>query len=717
VPESIAMKVSAVLFLCLLTGTTALSPVTRIVELLKGLSETIEKEGKKEEDLYETYVCWGKSVIEQKTASNAAGESRIEELETYIADLDAGRIELTSERTDLEKEIAAHLSDLEEMKANREKENTDFKDAEAEMSQAVSALKSAIDTLGDATKDHKEGVFLAMRSGLKNGVESFQKQQASLRYAVKLGERFLEKADATFLRRILTGDVPKADWKKLNRKATFKMAYKARSFKIQDVLKKMHSTFSANLEEARANEAEAQNKYEELSNAKSDQLGEARAALQKMASENGEKGQSKEESQQEVDDLKKQVENDTRFIKETEEALANKKKEWKARSVARTGELAAISKAINILYNDDARDNFKKSFASQEGFFFLQTGQTASAAGALRAAARKSGDSRLLSLAAMVAAPGNKGMDFAPIVDKINKLIADLKGEQEEDLETKENCERGRMDDTRQAALVSRDIDEMTDEMNKLRGEIAEHEKEIAEKTAQRKQTREELAAADEIRKEEHAEWKVSDAEDAEAAATVKQAKDVLANHYKQMEKDAFLQQDAPQVVAGEAPPPPPPTFDGSYGGKQEENQGIVSIMEMVEEDINKDRQKGKQEEDDAQGRFDKFEKESKDQIKDLSGAISDLEGTVGQKEKDVARIGKEQGTAKGELDAVMKKMADISPNCEYFAVNYKLRFANRNVEIDGLNKAKTILEGGTFAKPVDPNREMKPGDAFLQRK
>merc|ERR1719305_1947786 len=86
-------------------------------------------------------------------------------------------------------------------------------------------------------------------------------------------------------------------------------------------------------------------------------------------------------------------------------------------------------------------------------------------------------------------------------------------------------------------------------------------------------------------------------------------------------------------------------------------------------------------------------------------------------KEKDVARIGKEQGTAKGELDAVMKKMADISPNCEYFAVNYKLRFANRNVEIDGLNKAKTILEGGTFAKPVDPNREMKPGDAFLQRK
>merc|ERR1719158_1922970 len=114
-----------------------LSPVTRVVELLKALSLQVEKEGKKEEDLYENFVCWGKSIIGQKTRSNAAAEAKINELETYIADLDAGRIELTSERADLEKEIATLMSDMEEAKAMREKEHEDFLEAEHEMEAAL----------------------------------------------------------------------------------------------------------------------------------------------------------------------------------------------------------------------------------------------------------------------------------------------------------------------------------------------------------------------------------------------------------------------------------------------------------------------------------------------------------------------------------------------------------------------------------------------------
>merc|ERR1719460_616316 len=266
-----------------------LSPITRVAELLQGLAAQAEKDHKKEEDLYETYVCWAKTVIDTKTATNAAAQSRIDELETYISDLDAGRIELTTERVDLEKEIKDLSQELESMEAQRDKEHADFLEAEKEMNQAIAALDKAVDVLDKATEDHKEGTLLQAKVDLTEGFAERTAEAQALQHAVELGERFLSKADATFLRRILLGDVPKADWKKLNRKATFKMAYKARSFKIQDVLKKMHSTFSANLEEARANEAEAQNKYEELSKAKSDQLGEARAALQKMASENGEK--------------------------------------------------------------------------------------------------------------------------------------------------------------------------------------------------------------------------------------------------------------------------------------------------------------------------------------------------------------------------------------------------------------------------------------------
>jgi len=704
------MKAGIFLLLLGAASASSLSPVTRVVELLKGLAATIEKEGKAEEDLFESYVCWGKSVIAQKTASNSEAASRIDTLETYIADLDSGRIELTSERSDVEKDIAELSADLEQAKALREKENADFKDAKAEMTQAVTGLKSAMDVLGEATKDNKEGVLLAVHSRLNHGMEALAQQQLNLKHAVKLGERFLNKADANFLRRLLSGEVPRADAKKLNRKATFKMAYKARSFKIQDVLKKMHSTFTANLDEATQSEADAKAAYDTLAKSKGDQLTAAQDALSKGEVENGARGKSKSDSEDELNGLKKQVTNDSRFIAETTAALAKKKGDWKVRSDLRAGELAAMSKAIYILHNDDARDLMKKSFSSQEGFFFLQT-SSSSAVDALRNAARKSGDARLLTLAKLVAGPKDK---FGKIVASIDVMIGTLKSEAASDLKIKEDCEKGRMEDTRTAALASRAIDDFTDAMTKLNSEIKQLEKDIVAMEEKKTKVKEELATATDLRKKENTEWTSSNSDDEQAAITVNNAKDVLEGFYKDNNL-AFVQ--APVVEAGEAPPPPPATFEGDYGGKTGESQGISAILGMVYEDIKKDQKKAKADEEESQAAFDKFEKSSNDEVGDIGAAISKAKGLIGDKEQSEGSNTDERGIKKGELNAVLKKMEGINPNCEYFSVNYKMRADNRDVEVDGLVKAKAILQGGTFAKAPDPNREMKPGDAFLQRR
>jgi chromosome segregation ATPase len=710
----------------------SLSPVTRVVELLKGLSAQTEKEGKVEEGLYEDFVCWGKSIINQKTASNAAAESRIDELETYIADLDSGRIELTSERTDLEKDIATLMSDMESATALRKKENADFQDAEKEMKQAISALKSAIDTLDEATKDHKEGVLLAVRSRLQGaanngGMAQLFQHQAALKQAVDLGERFLDKADATFLKRILLGDVPKVDWKKLNRKATFKMAYKARSFKIQGVLKKMHQTFTINLKDATDKENDAKADYDKLMEGKQGQLDAAQKALNKMESENGAKGMSRQDSIDERDDLKKQVADDTKFIAQTEKSLAEKKAAWKVRSELRAGELAAISKAIYILHNDDARDLFKKSFASQAPGEFLQVAMTSRKALALKAsvaiqdAARRSGDTRLLSLATAVASQPKESVKtkFDPIIKAIEKMIKLLESEEEKDLQTKQTCESDRMEDTREAIVTSRTIDEQTDQITHLTEVIAQCEKTIEELIAEIKKTKEELEKATRLRKDENAAWKQTDADDKAAAETVASAKQVLEGFYK--DNGLVFAQKAQQPVegmaAGEAPPPPPPTWEGDYGGKTGESQGIVAIMEMVYEDIKKDRADAKADEDASEKEFQAFKKDSEDNMKALNSDKEATEKRKGKAETDKTNTEKERATKKGELDNLLDKIEEINPNCEYFEVNYPLRLKNRQIEIDGLNKAKAILEGGEFSEGPDPNREIKPGDAFLQKR
>jgi len=38
--------------------------------------------------------------------------------------------------------------------------------------------------------------------------------------------------------------------------------------------------------------------------------------------------------------------------------------------------------------------------------------------------------------------------------------------------------------------------------------------------------------------------------------------------------------------------------------------------------------------------------------------------------------------------------LKQITPGCDFIAANYDLRAKNRNLEIDGLKKAKAVLQG-----------------------
>merc|ERR1719254_382468 len=209
----------------------------------------------------------------------------------------------------------------------------------------------------------------------------------------------------------------------------------------------------------------------------------------------------------------------------------------------------------------------------------------------------------------------------------------------------------------------------------------------------------------------------VTDKDDKDAAATVMSAKNVLEKFYT--DNDLVLVQKSKQPVtgmaAGEAPPPPPPTWEGGYGGKTGEAMGIVAIMEMVYEDIVKDRADAKVDEDKAQAEYDAFKKYSEEHMAALMAEKEDTEKEKGDAMETKSGTESLRLTKKEDLDNVLTKIHDVNPNCEYFMVNYVMRTKNRQIEIDGLQKAKAILLGGKFDEGPDPDREIKPGDAFLQ--
>jgi len=494
------------------------------------------------------------------------------------------------------------------------------------------------------------------------------------------------------------------------------MSYKARSDKIVATLTELNATFTKSLEEARKEEGKALDLFNTLMSSKNAQKTESQEALKKMAVETGARQVSQAGAQQEVDALAQQISNDNTFIEQTKAELAKKKSEWKERKALRTAEIAAFSKAIEILYNDDARDLMKKSFASQ-GYSFVQehggtwaAGRLASAAKLLRETARQAGaDSRLARFASRIAL--QSGGRFTEVIQVIDKMIDNLKGEENSDLAKKEQCEKDRAADTRTAVKTSREMDEATDALTKLKSDIADITIDIQDRNQTIELTQKGLDEATALREAEHKEWQESDRDDKEMVAIVEQAKSVLEQFYKE---NLLMLVQQPEVEAGEAPPPPPSTWSGKYGGKTQQATGVIATLDIIKTDIEKDIAAAHAAERESATKYDAFKKESEDQIKELGDEIATLSGTKGEKEESVLQQSATRLNKKGSLGAVMTKISDASPGCEYFTVNYPARLRNRQLETDGLRKAKAILAGARFDEGPDPSREMTPSDALL---
>lgn len=685
------LKLSALSGAVMATATSAaVNPITRVAELLEGLSKKIEVDGKAEEKLFTAYKCWYKQTTAEKTQSNAEAEARIETLTTFIDDVKNGRIEFTTDRVDREKELAAIIESMEKAKALREQEKADFDAAKDEMTKAINALTEAVGILADGAP--VEGSFLA--------------RKFSQRTALELAKTQLSTSDYQFLRRALDEQPENKDWNKLNKKATFKAKYKARSGEIQGTLKSMLSTFEDNLSEAETKEADAVSTYEKLKASKTTEREEAEQALLDLKEEMGARGMSLEEAETEKSDLETQVENDTKFIAEVQAAYDAKVLEWKERQRLRTEEIASISNAIGILRSDDARDLFKKSFSSQ-GYFFVQlkseTGNTNErvnkAMALIYQTYKKSGASQQ-QLAKISAKMARAVEGVEEVITAIDEMLVELGKEEENDLTWKEDCEKDTMENQKEALKHSREMDDQTALIARKVARMEELTEKIAVANKDIKNIEAQLAEATKMREDEKAEFESNKADDKAAVELIEMAMDALAKFYKDNADALALMQvkaSTKRVSApGEAPAPPPTTFDSGYGGEKDEHDGVVGILGMIKDDVEKDIATAEAAEKKAVAEYKEFKKESETNIANLEKQIDDYEAAHAKAETAKSDAETAHGEAAALLKSTMDALAAMKADCDFIAVNFLIRKENRQAEVDGLKKAKTILKGGS---------------------
>jgi len=700
-------------FLALVTESSAelgKNPVSKVCDMLSGLSSEIETDKKMEQDLFDKYECWYKAVISAKKAGISEAEEHIGALQSYIDDIESGRIEFSTEGADATKDVQELSDEIEKAAAIRKKEKEDFEAAQEE-------LQASIDALKKAEKEMKEGAPVELLSSSK---------------MLKMGQAVLSAADAKLLEQAMEADPKSPDYKKLNKEKKFNKKFKVRSGKIQELITDMRIAFQDNLEQAEQKEQDYVTAYEKLKAAKDSQLTAAKDALAALGGETASREEAVAEAKEEITAVKEQISKDKGFMKDTEDAYKEKLGEWKERKKLMSQEITAIGKALSILRSDEARDTMSKTYDKKIGLTQIEMKTISSrqqqAVSALERAAQHSSthSSTFYHLALMLKEEPAKDPDrFKKVFKSLNQVKKDLNAESKADLKKKEQCEKDLTEKTDEVQTSANFVDEKSrfinrtkfevsalyEEINKTVEEIEQEEWDLDDATKERDaanaafiQEKDSLTAAiDFIKKAIKELEKFYDANGFSLLATKpgtvkKVSAPVKAKHTASLvAAKAKVHSGQPTdpmtmtVEAGKAPPPPPPIITEPYKGN---DKGIQGIMAEVQSDVEKDKSELEKGEDKAQKAFDKMKGEVEGLIENKMKIKAGKEKQIANKLDDISTATEVKLGEKDTLDATVASLKAIEPDCNYVKTTFEVRIKNRAEEAKGADEAIKSLNG-----------------------
>ena len=180
------------------------SPVSRVVNMLKELDKKLETEAETEKDLFQKYQCWAESTVTEKTAAVEKANQRMSSLQTYISDVEAGKITFTADKDNLQKELADIRSELANITTERKEDHKKFEINKEDMEKAIAGLKEVITKLEATSLNPKKTMLMSLRGG---DAVARQAHAKSLKEGLAVSDKYLSKSKRQFLHRVFLGSL------------------------------------------------------------------------------------------------------------------------------------------------------------------------------------------------------------------------------------------------------------------------------------------------------------------------------------------------------------------------------------------------------------------------------------------------------------------------------------------------------------------------------
>jgi len=645
-------------------------PVSKVVNLLKDMTKTMESEQAEDEKIYDKLACWCETNDKEKTKAVKDAQKKVEDLTTQIEELTASSSGLSTEIDNLQKEVAKNSAALDKATALREKQLAEFNAEEKDLLQSITALKAAVTVL---SKHHK-GSLLQMPHtrmlGVAATLQHEMRRHASLLQGVLSPSQ--KKAAASFV---------KSPEEYFGSATSFKQSYAPQSGEIFGILKQMQESFESNLGESQKEEAENQKAYDDLKAAKEAEIAAGEEQLDAKKQDLAETDEMNAHAKEDIEDTRSSLSADEQFLLKLKEKCSMTDKEFALRQKERQTEMEAVSKAIAILSSDDAHELFMKtvnpSFLQKDTS--LDSEQRAKASKLLSDVAQRAQNPKLSALAYQVRLDA-----FKRVKKAIDSMVNELLEEKEDEIKHKDFCvkefqqnqlQTEKMDHTKQGLLA--EIEDLEGRIRVLGNEIESLKAQIAEMQLQRKR-------AGEDREKENQEYLVVVEDQRQTQKLLQMAMSVLSEVYGKPEPASFVQKQEPPAGFS--------SYSKSSGGG-----GALDMLKEILADAKKIEAEAIRSEDDMQKAYEDF-------VKDTNGSIEAKNREIVNKSEEKAKLESDLVDAKEKRDSTMLELEQLSnynaqlhSSCDFVMKNFEVRQTARDEEIEALRQAKKILSGAKY--------------------
>merc|ERR1719482_1329409 len=406
-------------------------------------------------------------------------------------------------------------------------------------------------------------------------------------------------------------------------------SYNSRSGQIFGILNQMHEEFGKDLAAAQKEELRAMITFHNLKAAKMQEIDAATDLKNHKSAELAQATQDDATAKQDLEDTQNAMAADQKFLLELKNNCAIADKEYAERSKMRSDEIVALSEALKMLTDEDARDLFGRATS----FLQINTVSSNQAKVTAQKRARALAVTRILKTAKqtknyqLAALAVNAQLDaFTKVKEAMDKMLAELKKQQKDEYEKHEFCKKEIDANEDMTKVKTHEKEDLEDKHAELENTISVLTKEIEDLKTEIAEMEVSLKRAGEDRKGENQDFQAQVADQRAVVNILNKALERLKMFY---EKKALVQVS---VHSNQAPPPKPKEYSKSAGAG-----GVMQIIMKIIEDAERDEQELVHDEQKAQEGYASFVQETNDCLAACQQSITEKEEALSATDADKA--------------------------------------------------------------------------------